>query len=275
MTQILSKSSLRIIPGTYESREEYLLYLRHIFAYEFAKDQISKNSSVLEMGCGEGYGTSLLSAQVTEITGLDVDENAVNHAQNKYGSSNCKFTWYDGRKIPFQDNSFDAVISFQVIEHVQDDKNFVAEIYRVLKNKGIFIVTTPNSTLRLKPGQKPWNKFHLREYSPDHLKDLLKSQFPDATVWGIRASEEVQQIELERVKNSLKIASYDPLNLRRLFPDSVKQMFRKSLRSLSKKNSGTADKKDFLDNYTLKDYFVIKSDVNNSLDLISILKKSS
>ncbi|MEI7895988.1 MAG: class I SAM-dependent methyltransferase [bacterium] len=273
MAQLISKSSLRIIPGTFESKEEYLLYLRHVFAYEFAKENISKNSSVLEMGCGEGYGTSLMSEHVEKITGLDVDANAVDHAQNKYGSSNCTFTLYDGRKIPFRDNTFDAVISFQVIEHVEDDANFVAEIFRILKNNGIFIVTTPNRTLRLKPGQKPWNKFHLREYSPDQFEMLLKNKFEGATVWGIRGNDEVQRVESDRVAKSLKIASFDPLNLRRLVPGSLKQFFGKVLGKLKKMDHGAAGNADFAEKYSLNDYFVIKTDVSNSLDLLSILKK--
>lgn len=61
MTELILKTGKRIIPEQFESKKEYLLYLRHLFAYEFAKDNISKNSFVLEVGCGEGYGTSLIS----------------------------------------------------------------------------------------------------------------------------------------------------------------------------------------------------------------------
>ena len=275
MKEHLSKSSLRIIPGKYDSREDYLLYLRHLFAYAFAKDTISGNSLVLEVGCGEGYGTSLLSEHVANIVGLDVDKTAVAHARRKYGSEKCVFTLYDGLKIPYENNMFDAVVSFQVIEHVQDDANFISEIHRVLKSNGIFMVTTPNRTLRMKPGQKPWNRFHIREYYPDELTQILKRSFSDVRMLGISGNTEVQRIELERVKQILKLISLDPLNLRKLIPDAIKQQFTKILNSMMRDKQGAEDNEDFVSKFSITDYHVVETNVSESLDLLGILKKSS
>jgi len=80
MIDSILKKGGRVIPGSFKSREEYLVYLRHLFAYEFAKSMIPENSFVLEVGCGEGYGTNLLSQHVRKIIGLDIDKKTITHA---------------------------------------------------------------------------------------------------------------------------------------------------------------------------------------------------
>src|SRR4030042_7005749 len=174
MTTSIRKTGERMIPEDFESKQEYLIYLRLLFAYEYAKKKTSKRESVLEVGSGEGYGTSSLSKKVKKIVGIEVNKEAVNHASQKYGSEKCLFKYYDGISIPFADRSFDVVVSFQVVEHVQDDKNFLSEIYRVLKKGGELILTTPNRIYRLRHGQKPWDRFHIREYYPSGLEKILK-----------------------------------------------------------------------------------------------------
>jgi len=261
MTEDTKKTSERIIPDNFKSKEEYLLYLRHLFAYEFASRAFPKDCCCLEVGCGEGYGTSLLSKYVKEIIGLDVDNEIIMHAQKKYRTANCYFILYDGEKIPFEDYKFDGVISFQVIEHIEDDKRFVSEIHRVLKENGIFILTTPNRTYRLKPRQKPWNPFHVREYYPLELDNLLKSVFHEVKVLGIRGTEEVQKIE----KNRVKLSSNFP-NLKKFLPDSSK---RKLVDIISKRKTTTQD---FRAKYSIKD-FDVTDDVTQSLDLLGVCKK--
>jgi len=273
MPEFISKTGERVIPEKFESKEEYLIYLRHLFAYEFAKDKIPQNSFILEVGCGEGYGTNLLSQNVAKIIGLDVDKNTIAYASKKYESENCVFRVYDGVKIPFEDNTFDAVISFQVIEHIQDDINYILEIYRVLKRDGFFFLTTPNRTYRLKPGQKPWNRFHIREYYPYELKNLLKNRFSDVKVWGIRGNEEVQRIEIERVKQGLSIVSFDPFNLRKLIPEPLKPLIIKILRKITHRNQRSKNDRGFLTKYSLKNFYIIEDNIRDSLDLLGICKK--
>jgi len=273
MTKLISKTTERLIPENFETKEEYLLYLRHLFAYQIATEKISKNSFVLEVGSGEGYGTKLMSEHVKKIVGLDVDEHTIIHAQEKYGSGNCVFKLYDGLKIPFDDNMFDAIISFQVIEHIQDDNNYVSEIYRVLKSDGIAILTTPNKFLRLKPGQKPWNKFHVREYDHEELEVVLKNKFSDVKVWGIFGNEEVQRIEIARVKRGLSLISLDPLNLRKLIPNRIKLNIYKILTEIKKEKPGIKDEKNFKDWYSLKDFSFSEKNVSESLDLLGVLRK--
>jgi len=273
VAELISKTGERIIPEEFVSKDEFLQYLRHLYAYEFAKDNIPKTGLILDLGCGEGYGTSLLSRNVERIIGLDVDKDTIAHASREYGAENCIFKAFDGVKIPYGDDTIDAAVSFQVIEHIQDDENYVLEIYRVLKKNGIFILTTPNRTYRLKPGQKPWNRFHVREYYPEELESILKSVFSDVNVWGIRGTDEVQRLEIERVKRNLKAVSFDPLNLRKLIPEALIPAIIEIRERITGANRKRKNDNESLKKYSLKDFYVIKDNVRDSLDLLGVCRK--
>lgn len=273
MTKRLDKTGERLIPEGFKSKEEYLMYLRHIFAYNYAIGQISKNDLVLEVGSGEGYGTNILSKKAKSIVGLDVDPEAVEHANKKYKSKNCKFVHYAGKKIPFPDNKFDKVISFQVIEHVADDIEYLNEIYRVLKKNGDFIVATPNRNHRLKPNQKPWNRFHLKEYSPEGLSELLSKKFKNVKIWGIFGVGDAQDVEVNRVKKVRRIISLDPLGIRNILPETIKLKAAKLARIISNDRSVTKSDTSYLQKYTVDSYKLEKSNNTESLDLFAHCKK--
>jgi len=273
MTKRLNKTGERLIPEGFSSKEEYLMYLRHIFAYNYAINQISSNDLVLEVGSGEGYGTNILSKKAKSIVGLDVDPEAIEHANQKYKSKKCEFTHYTGKKIPFPDNTFDKVISFQVIEHVTDDEQYLKEIYRVLKNNGDYIVSTPNRNHRLKPNQKPWNRFHLREYSPEGLLELLSKKFDKVKIWGIFGVGTAQDIEINRINKIRKIISLDPLGIRHILPETVKLKAAKLARIISYDKNHTESNDSFLQEYTLDSYVLEKNDIAESLDLFAHCKK--
>jgi len=211
-------SGERIIPEQIKSQDEYYLYLKEIFVYEWCKEVIPVNSICLDLGCGDGYGAMFLASHVKKLTGIDVDKGLIAKAGEKYGGDNRFFMAYDGKKLPFDDDAFDAVISFQVIEHVKDDRRFVSEARRVLKKGGVLILTTPNKVLRLPGTMSPWNVHHAREYSRVELETLLSDEFHDLQISGTFAAEEVMRWERSRIKRIVRIARYDLFNLRRLLP---------------------------------------------------------
>jgi ubiquinone/menaquinone biosynthesis C-methylase UbiE/uncharacterized membrane protein YbhN (UPF0104 family) len=268
----IRRTGERVIPENFlQSKEAYLLYLKHLFAYESAKEFISEKSSIIEVGCGEGYGTHFLSHHVQHIIGLDVDESVIQHASNKYSSETCTFQIYNGLQIPYDDNTYDAVISFQVIEHVQNDICYLAEIQRILKPTGVCLLTTPNSAYRVKPNKKPWNRFHVREYYADELEALLKSIFSEVRVWGIRGNEEIENIEKVRVKQAQRFAALDPLNLRRFIPASYETRIATELKKLLYKKRTTQNNDDFLKKYSTHDFYITRDTVEDSLDLFAIM----
>ena len=271
MKKISFGTGERIFPEKIKTEQEYLLYLKQLFVYNFARVLIPKNGYVLEIGCGEGYGTSLLSENAEKIVGLDVDKGIISHAAGKYETENCVFQLYDGKTIPYDSNFFDAVVSFQVVEHIRDDINFISEICRVLKLGGIFILTTPNKIYRLKQGQTPWNRFHVREYSRQELDSLLRTGFSDIRILGVKGNEEINKIEENRIKQNLKLISLDPLNLRRLMPAPFEAVIVRFLRGMIQRKKCCGN---FKERHEIDDFFLVDADIDKSLDLLAIVKKS-
>jgi 2-polyprenyl-3-methyl-5-hydroxy-6-metoxy-1,4-benzoquinol methylase len=269
----LSKTGERLVPEDINSRDDQLQFLRHLAAYEFVKGQLSSQQTVLEVGCGEGYGSNYLSKSCKEIIGIDVEISAIEHAKKKYTTANCSFKEYNGSNIPYSENHFDFIVSFQVIEHVDNDAAFVKELGRVLKPGGTAFITTPNKTYRLKPGQKPWNRYHKREYYPKELETVIQKTFPKAVVWGVFGNEEITQIEFNRVKTGLLLSIVARLQIRRLMPESLDFIIARMIRTLKGKKIPETGNKDFIDRYTLADFTVKGNNVEGSLDLMGICKK--
>lgn len=271
MSRPTTKTTERIDPEQwFSTRHEYLLYLRHLFAYEFARTLLKPEHKVLEVGSGEGYGSALLARSATLVFGLDIDAATVEHAAAKYGSEHIEFRTYDGTRMPFADSEFDAVVSFQVVEHVRDVAPYLAEIRRVLLPGGLFVLTTPNRLYRLRPGQRPWNRFHLREYDPDGLRTELDTIFPKVNIWGIRGAEEVQAIEHARVAWALRQGPAGAL--RRAMPEWSRRLVGNLLARTRKKRHAGGEP-DFMARYHLSDYFIIKEQTEQSLDLLAVCSK--
>ncbi len=262
----------RILPDKIYFRSEYLLYLKQIYAYRWVKDIIPASSVCLDLGCGEGYGTKILSLWMKKIIGVDIGEQVIDKACRKYLSKTCAFRKYDGKTLPFPDNTFDAVVSFQVIEHVKDDSNFIAEAHRVLKKGGLFILATPNKNIRLPQNQKPWNVYHVREYSPHEAEKILKSRFSNVDILGINAVDEVRKIEQERIKQNLKIISWDFLNLRRILPKCISANIVKIVHFLKKREKDALQTE--IDNLDISGLYKIEAqNVKNALDIVGVCRK--
>lgn len=261
------------MPEDINSRDDQLQFLRHLAAYEFVKGQINPENIILEVGCGEGYGSNYLSKSCKEIIGIDVEKSAIEHAKKKYTSANCSFKEYNGSNIPYDDSHFDYVVSFQVIEHVDDDAAFIRDLKRVLKPGGTAFVTTPNKTYRLKPGQKPWNRYHKREYYPKELEDVLQKAFSDVKVWGVFGNEEITQIEFNRVKTGLLLSIVARLQIRRYIPEKLDFIIARMIRTVKGKKIPEADNQEYHDKYSLADFTVKGNNVEGSLDLMGICKK--
>lgn len=195
----------RITVDEYQSSEgDYLIYVLHAATYDFAKPYV-RGKDVLDFGCGTGYGTAGLAEVATRITGVDIAPEAIAHARQHYRRDNLEFRdigSIEDTDLPFADDSFDVVVSFQVVEHVHAVDRYLAEIRRVLRPGGTFLCVTPDRTLRLFPGQRPWNEFHVTEYAPDRLAALLRSEFADVELLGMTASPRVLGAELRRYRRT-------------------------------------------------------------------------
>jgi SAM-dependent methyltransferase len=195
----------RITIDEYQSTEgDYLIYVLHTATYDFARPYV-EGKVVLDFGCGTGYGTASLADVAEHITGVDIAPDAVEHAEQHYQRENLAFRAIgsiEDTDLPFDDASFDVVVSFQVIEHVEAVDRYLAEIRRVLRPGGLFLCVTPDRTLRLFPGQRPWNEFHVTEYAPEALGSLLATRFADVELFGMTAGPTVLRAELERYRRT-------------------------------------------------------------------------
>lgn len=254
------------------SETSYLIYLRRLFPYNYLRKVISKNSCVLEVGFGEGYGIHHISQKAKMTVGLELSEAYVENAKKKYSNSSCTFMRYDGEKIPFEDNTFDYVISCMVIEHVLDIYTYLKEIYRVLKPGGYLYITTPNRKLRLKDHEEPFYRFHITEFDKESLFRVISKVFNDVTVNGIDGIPEIHNLELKRIHQLRKLYKWDLLRMSKRLPEPMVYWLLKLLRRLLNFGKEKTDY-NFIEKYTLNDFFMMTDNVDNAIDLFAFCKK--
>lgn len=164
----------RLVPNLPELK---FLYQEHISRYYFAS-QFVKSKIVLDVACGTGYGsTFLIDQKAKKVTGIDISKEAIEYCNTNYKRNGLEFKIDDCTRMHFENDSFDVVISFETIEHIEKASSFLSEVKRVLKKNGIFVVSTPNKMANLKD-----NHFHLHEYTQQEFNDILKNYFHYVTI---------------------------------------------------------------------------------------------
>jgi cyclopropane fatty-acyl-phospholipid synthase-like methyltransferase len=239
------------------------IHQRLFKAYVIAKDYVKGN--VLEVGCGEGRGISLLMERSTGFTAVDKIKEVIDELQKKYPTG--KFM---SMNIPplgsLADNAYDSIVSFQVIEHIENDFLYLKEIHRVLKPGGIALLTTPNRKMSL--SRNPW---HTREYLADELKTLAQKIFSDVEMKGITGNEKVMAYYEENKKSVHRITRWDIFNLQYRLPAAILRMPYEILNRWNRNKLQSNDDK-LVSNIHHEDY-VITDDASNALDLLLIVRK--
>jgi SAM-dependent methyltransferase len=163
----LTLTGERTIPGL---SEENYWFRRHEVVYQRLAPRCA-GLEVLEAGCGEGYGADVIAGVARRVIALDYDESAVAHVRARY--PRVHVIHGNLTELPLADGSVDAVVNFQVIEHLWDQGRFVRECARVLRSSGLLMVSTPNR-ITFSPGRDtPINPFHTRELNAGELTQLL------------------------------------------------------------------------------------------------------
>lgn len=181
----LLDSGERVIPDNSARGFTHVNFVRHKAAHLYAIRQLQGTGRVLDVGCGVGYGSALVAAQVREVVGIDVSEPSIARAKAQYRSENLKFAAMPATELDFPDGSFDAAYSIQVIEHIEDVELHLSEVTRVLRPGGRFIVATPNRLTYSPDGLH--NPFHVKEYDARELESLLRSFFAEVEIVGLHA----------------------------------------------------------------------------------------
>jgi SAM-dependent methyltransferase len=178
----------RTVPGVWH---ENYWYRRHEVAYRFLL-RYARVRSLLEVGAGEGYGAALFAAVAERVVAIDYDESAVRHAARRYRGP--AFVQANVAALPLGDGTFDVVAALQVIEHVWNQPQFLAECRRVLRPGGTLLVTTPNRLTFSPDGMAPGNPFHSHEFTAAELSGLVNTcGFAQVEVFGVRAGPRLGQ----------------------------------------------------------------------------------
>jgi len=191
----------RIVPDETEAGVVAL----HLRRYEFARP-FCEGLDVLDAACGVGYGSAYLAASARRVVGVDVDEEAIAYARRRYSGDNVEFETQDLHELDFAPGSFDAVVSFESVEHLERPEAFLARAAEVLRPGGVLVASTPHVR---ETTRSPANPHHRVELSRADFEALLRRHFTSVELYGQR------RVETRRHRLARRL---DVLGLRRRLP---------------------------------------------------------
>jgi len=239
-----------------------VIHQRLLYPYLVASEQVS--GDVLEVGCGFGRGLDALLSKAKHYTGIDKNDALMQHLSEQHPAH--KFVSALIPPLPFEDNSFDFVLTFQVIEHIKDDHAFLSEIARVLRPGGKCFLTTPNIKLTLT--RNPW---HIREYEAHQLEALAKKYFTQVDLKGISGNEKVMKYYQENKMSVRKITRFDIFNLQYRLPRRLLQIPYDMLNRMNR-NKLLKGNNELVKNISQKDYCLIEN-ASEAFDLYGVFVK--
>ena len=241
-----------------EASDNYV-FQRSRLAYVEASRMVS--GRVLEIGTGTGYGAEIVAPSAERFTTIDKTRS------EELGMlpANVEFVEAKVPPLPFADNTFDYVVSFQVIEHIPNDRAFVAEVLRVLRHGGKFIVSTPNRPMSLT--RNPW---HVREYTVEQFASLLSS-FSSVERRGVEGNERVWEYYEKNRESVHRIMRFDVLRMQWWLPRWILQIPYDIMNRLNRRRLHSANRS-LTEGIAMEDYSVV--DVHDKcFDLFYIATK--
>lgn len=193
------------------------IHQRQLYAYYKALPYIKGN--LLEIGCGNGRGYEMLKEHCETYTAIDKNDTLLSLINE---IDKHKVVFFNDFFPPFNniaDASMDCIVCFQVIEHIDADLTLIKEMHRVLKVGGQALITTPNRLMSLT--RNPW---HVREYLPAELTDLLKKEFKKVETFGIFGDELVNEYWQKNKESVQKFTRFDVFNLQHKLPRALLQI---------------------------------------------------
>lgn len=187
------------------------IWYEHYHRYAFTKSLVMDHI-VLDAACGEGYGSFLLSQYAKAVTGLDIDRNTIKHASHRYQRKNLGFVEGSCSQLPFENNQFDTVVSFETLEHLEQQEEMLSEFKRVLKDDGMLIISTPDKK-HYSDATGFENEFHVKELYKDEFKELLDKHWKQQT-WYAQAMNFTSI--LEKINSTTRQYSTDILTKKEL-----------------------------------------------------------
>lgn len=168
-------------------------YRRHLVVYEWIAERCA-GQRVVDMACGEGYGSDTLARRAASVVGVDANPEAHEHARLRYLRPNLRF---QRDLVESFDEPCDAVVFLQTIEHVQDADGILEHFKSMLAPGGVAYVSTPNLLTLAPPGaEKSDNPWHVREYRAAEFRELCAAHFPDVELLGLHHARRLRLHEL-------------------------------------------------------------------------------
>jgi glycosyltransferase involved in cell wall biosynthesis/SAM-dependent methyltransferase len=158
--------------------------LEHVHRYLLARE-ISHAKRVLDIACGEGYGSAILGTVASHVVGVDIAADVVQHASLKYSQPHVEFRRGSCEAIPLDDQSVDIVVSFETIEHISAHEEMMREVRRVLRADGRLILSSPDRR-QYSEVEGNQNPYHAKELDRDEFEQLLRRHFAHVTLIGQR-----------------------------------------------------------------------------------------
>ncbi len=158
------------------------MFYEHWHRYAWARGLV-EGLDVLDCACGEGYGSLLLSGTARSVVGVDLDAQSIVHAHRRYARPGLDFVEANALDLPFEEQRFDVVVSFETLEHLEQHEQLLAGFRRVLRPDGVLLLSSPDrKTYSDDTGYR--NEFHVRELYRNELEDLLGRHFPNFRLYG-------------------------------------------------------------------------------------------
>jgi len=171
----------RFVPWAKEPAVAY----EHLHRYLWVSTLVT-GKRVLDLASGEGYGANFLAERAGSVLGVDIDPSAVQHAAAKYLKPNLQFLQGSITSVPVPESgSFDVIVCFEAIEHIEDQEALMLEVRRLLRPDGVFVVSTPNKDV-YESGKDAGNPFHVKELTFDEFNSLITRHFPRVCYLGQR-----------------------------------------------------------------------------------------
>lgn len=156
----------------FDERYDYMMRIEHLGRYYFASDRLKNFKKVLDVACADGYGTKILSQSIAIVDGIDRNEEYLRVARTKYNSNNINYKCIDVDNKVIT-GTYDGIVCFETLEHLKYPKKFLHNLYDILNNKGVMILSIPNSDYEIIENGKNKDSFHLHVFKYDDIVKML------------------------------------------------------------------------------------------------------
>jgi SAM-dependent methyltransferase len=224
--------------------EENYWFRRHLVVYEWIAARVG-GRRVVDLACGEGYGSVLLARTATSVVGVDANPEAFEHARLRYAATNLSF---ERNMLELWDGDVDCVVFLQTIEHVQDPDAVMERLRTLVGPEGVAYVSTPNVLTLAPPGEpRSGNPWHVREYRAQEYRELCERHFGSVELLGLFHARKLRAHELA---------------IRRLGWDRI--------------HAGLRITRPFYDRFTpaisVRDFALRPSELDRALDFVAVLR---